>query len=291
MSYVLRCASKNRLSVPQLFRKIGLRWVGSIREEHVEQLGRTTLAGCDWFRNRVATPDDSGRWQCFWAGRQWRTPGLFYRPGCQICAPCLHKTGIARQEWDLAMFCACPIHGKALTGTCPRCNMPYCASRPCVDVCTCKRHVRSRGDEVVASAQARELMLWVSASLHDPLGRVALPDWLGRIIPGQPSIDGLWRCIRAFGLRPEAEPTIQSSEAEAKGRDELTILGRGLARLARLDSDNFDPTAIHAESLRLQCLRGVTATDRSIARHLMKRAGLTVARVWPKAGLQMELFE
>jgi hypothetical protein len=290
-SYILRCASLNRTTVRRMYGDLGLRWHGDAVGADIDTFGAATVAGSAWLRRRVAQPPlEVGRWRCEWSGHAWRTPDLFVRKRCRICAACVHATGFARLEWQLAFYAACPIHRRALTTVCPHCKHTFTWDRPAVDVCRCRRHVGAVGDEDRATERVCGLLAWVSRSLHDADVMPEMPEWLDRLLPGRPSIDGVWRTVWAFGLRPEATDAHLDVFETPTPNQILGVLRRGLDRLALLGRLDFPRKAVHVEALRLQHLRGVCPADRALARHLLGRVGVEPSGSWRRQGVQLELF-
>lgn len=295
-AYLLRSFAANRVSPKSVYRWLGLRWTDDLKHEQLEVLSHVTGAPLAWLRPRVPAGVPGDRWQRSWCGQQWRNPAAVRTRQFQICASCLHAEGTCRLEWDLVFFVACPVHGSILTDRCAHCGHYIHWQRPAVDVCSCKRHLRALHPAQENFPPLLRLWLrWVAQALSDPLGGPPLPKDLRALFPGNPSIDGMWRVIHAFGVRPER----LEDAATASGHHELSpveayrVAELGFLRLHRLSEGANVTRGVHLAALRWQTLRGVSASDRALAGHMFTLVDAGRARELkgrPCKGNQLELF-
>lgn len=295
-AYLLRSFAANRVSPRSVYRWLGLRWTDDLKHEHLEILSHVTGAPLAWLRPRVPASVPGDRWRRSWCGQLWRNPATVRTRQFQVCAFCLHAEGTCRLEWDLACFIACPIHGAILTDRCAHCGHYIHWQRPAVDVCSCKRHLRALHAPLENfQPLLRAWLLWVTQCLGDRLGGPPLPADLKALFPGNPSIDGMWRVIHAFGIRPEQldDGTTSPDRRELSPVETYRIAELGFQRLHRMREGANVTQGVHVGALRWQTLQGVTVSDRALASHLLTRvdAGKTLElKGKPRKGNQLELF-
>ena len=199
---LLRVAAVSQLRPRQVLKAVGIAPARPLHPSDVDGLIGLTGADRAWLLHRVPI-DDAASPLFAWAAQTWRSPGPLLGSHAPACPRCVHETGVARLEWDLAFYGACPVHRLPLVARCPACNRTLTWQRPAVDVCRCRRHLRAPDGKDLPESMFVWLQ-WVADSLKKS-DEIQMPAELRLLFPGAVSIDGTWRIIRAFGVIAEDE--------------------------------------------------------------------------------------
>lgn len=290
--FLTRAFAMNRTRAMTVYRWLGLSWTSQLKHSDLPALARATDMPVDWFTHRVPVEMPTGRWHWSWLGQQWKGHQTVRAPGQRLCPSCVHQNGSAKLAWDLGFYAACPIHQTVLLERCNHCERRVRWHRPAIDVCACKRHFHA-GMETDLGSLTTSWLQWVADSLTSNAPLLLPPD-LSHLFPGRPSVDGIWRVISAFGVRPDALTAASnlSTSSAMPLNDTLHVTQRGLARLHRLTQGAPLKDEIHVSALRWQALGGIDAADRNLAHHALQMAGVhfTPGRRSKYADGQLELF-
>jgi hypothetical protein len=294
--FLLRSFAANRATPRQVYCWLGLTWSDGLKYEHLPALAAACKAPLAWLRPRVpqALPGEApgGNWQWSWMGGLWRPPQSLLRRCAQVCPQCIHADGLVRLEWDLEFFCACPRHQVLLIDRCLYCQRLIRWQRPAVDVCNCQRHLRGAGQDHVVGENVLAWLRWVGESLQDRMSLVPMPERLEALFPGAPSLDGVWRVIAAFGARAATSDSPEDTAApRSPSAVNFAMARSGLRRLAQALDGRLPANEVHVQALRRQCVKGVTESDRALAKHLLAAVGAVGHRKGRAPNdRQMELF-
>jgi hypothetical protein len=202
-------------------------------------------------------------------GEVWSRSVAFRCRETQVCPQCLYERGYCRGFWRLSTISACTVHARWLLDRCGACGRPIGWTRPAVDICQCKRALKSSGDDA-----APELLLrwcdWVERRIvgaQVEAKSCGLPPWFDHL-----TVDGASSLVRLVGLRERAHERISAATAARPTDTAATAIqrARGLRRLLDLDPDGSESVRalspyIHEGGLQLLARVGVGAADRRLA--------------------------
>lgn len=296
--FLHRVATANLVTVSSLTGALGMvnrRRMRPLDTAAIAWITHAPRAWIDWRVPARGATDGRVEWRLF--GRSWGTGWSIRQVRQQVCFACLSSRGIARFEWDLACYCACPLHGTLLADHCSHCGRSIASNRATLDVCRCKHYLASsRSAPALADPLLLQWSAWIGESIRPSApGSSRLPDFLERLIGGM-SVDGASRFVVAFGggsralARARAEaveswlPTRQMAAVLLAGLRNLVDWLGGERRLSRLEP-------IGIEDLHPMPAYGLTEVDRGRAIWLLDHLGVAIPpSVQKSMSRQMPLF-
>jgi hypothetical protein len=270
VGFLMRLATANGMT---LFRLLG--WLQtaqptSLRAADIRRINRVSGVSVHWLSEplpqRILVDGQTG-WH--FLGEVWSRSVAFRCRETQVCPQCLYERGYCRGFWRLSTISACTVHARWLLDRCRACGRPIGWTRPAVDICQCKRALKSSGDDA-----APELLLrwcdWVERRIvgaQVEAKSCGLPPWFDHL-----TVDGASSLVRLVGLRERAHERISAATAARPTDTAATAIqrARGLRRLLDLDPDGSESVRalspyIHEGGLQLLARVGVGAADRRLA--------------------------
>lgn len=283
MSFLLRSAAANGLSLKALFDFAGLKEASMPWAEHAPLLAVVMGSSVSELESRLTHRGMS------LGGRVYGLQGhtllrwkLLRISDPQVCVACVHRKGFCHALWDLRPYAVCHVHGTRLTDRCDFCGKPLTWLRPAVDICRCGHYLKVVKDEALESEAPGALILaaHIAACFDlDPeqrgdmrkneLARLGLPTWVAEL-----SLDGVCSLVHALGRLTYAYQ-VGPSGAYQRYRPLFweEICARAFARLQMWNEPQaraeLTPWLWEA-GLRAMAERAVTSVDQQVAMLLLK---------------------
>lgn len=299
-SFLLRVMTANHITPWQLYSAAGRPRPRALHDEDIGALSHATQTPAQWFEWRVPqTTRIDGEVHSRLFGQSWRHGWMLRRVRQQVCPACLRDHGLARWEWDMAAFCACPEHGVVLQDHCEHCHQSLGANRPSLDVCRCRHYLSQRhAPPTLADPLLINWCEWISCRLRlDGPSRPTLPSGLAPVLAGL-SIDAATRVVAAFagGARQMETGKLNSSQPWLTTAVVARVMSQGLNTLAAFTgagSPHCELTAQGIADLEDLAIGGLTTQERSTAAWLLRK--VRGRRLRPRAVMAMaqqgDLFE
>jgi len=276
-SFLLRVMAANRITPWQLYSAAGRPRPRNLHDEDIRALSHATQTPAQWFEWRVSqTTRIDGELHVRLFGQVWRPGRMLRRIRQQVCPACLREHGLARWEWDLTAFCACPEHGVLLQDHCDHCHQSLGANRPSLDVCRCRHYLSHRHTTLaLADPQLVNWCDWISRRLQLERSAPALPSGMASLFAGL-SIDAATRVVAAFagGARHIETGKLNSTQPWLTTSVVASVMSQGLQELAsfaQAGSARCELSSQGIADLEDLVVSGLSAADRATAAWLLGR--------------------
>lgn len=270
LGFVMRSAAANGLTLQRLLGWLQAAEPTALQLHDVRRIAYVTRVSARWLSDRLPQRlfvDGQSGWS--FLGEYWSRSIVFRGREAQVCPQCLHVSGYCRAVWRLATISACTKHRQLLVDRCGACGRPIAWTRPTVDVCQCRRHLKSStdGDAPLLLVQWSS---WVERRVlgaPSPASDSGLPAWFDLL-----TVDGASCLVHLMGVRERPHQRIAAATA-AHAMDTTTTASqtlRGLHRLFDLDPDRPETILalspfIHDAGLQLLARGGTGPGDRRLA--------------------------
>lgn len=278
--FLLRALSANGANVRELLSLTRGSTRRQILPEDAPLYEQLTGTPAEWFVRRIAHVRQGDHWpEIELFGTRWRDDWTLRGQYTQVCPECLERSAVARVEWDLMGYTACPVHRKLLVDRCADCGRALQPNRPAVDVCRCGAFLsRPEGPGQDADPGMLAWCHWLSKAVMGAIGGQARPEPLLASFDGL-SIDGWYRlCIcLGGGVRALRGAHLNAACPWLDTAAVHEILRQGLDAMRDVDAGR--PLRIElgmgcGDSLAEQAVRGITLEDRKAASGLRMRLRL-----------------